>query len=251
MSQPLQVAWLNILETGTVTVSSQAVGYPAYRFYDRKIGPMWEGTSTADQTIFVDQGGGSPQAVDTLIIPEGHNLAGATISWQNSTDNASWSDAVTPFVAGSGTILKQMIAPQAKRYWRLVIHGASTAPQIAELFVTLLVTIGDPDAENTRFGKQQNVDRTESKSGVTRFSVNGRDRAILTYPFDNIPESLLATFIEWDAAWGGANPFFLIDHRGNIIFAELLDRLQFDVKESFLEGSNCHATSLRILEVIG
>src|SRR4030042_6311262 len=93
MTQLIKLLYRNILESGTVTVTSEDTAYPKYRLYDRDIGKLSKKTAQSlllygsghlygtgkkygqgsSHVISVDQGSVSYE-IDRLIIPAGHNL---------------------------------------------------------------------------------------------------------------------------------------------------------------------------------
>lgn len=212
----IQAAWDNILEDGSVSVTSEASGFPAYRLYDRLFQRPWRASGTATQTILVDQGA-SPDAIDTLIVPAGHLLAGCTISWQYSADNfgSDVHDAVTSWVqSGIGEIRKQMSAPGTNRYWRLVISGATVAPEAGEVVMTLLRAFDAPLYGGKTSWEARAV-RVDGMGGPPRFVLNGQ--SIRVYDFsgktsDPVQQSRYET---WFAHWAEhRRPFYLVDQAG-------------------------------------
>lgn len=246
----IKAAFINILEDGTVTVTSAETDYPAYRLYDRYMGRVCKSTSTATQTIHVDQGT-SPVPVDLLVIPAGHNLGtiGADVSWQYSANNSTWFDAVAAWTqADDLQIVKQAAAPLTKRYWRVVISSMSAAYQIGEIFISLLNSFSagcQPSTSGSRFGMQGNVQRNESRSGIPQALILGEDRKLREYDIPQASAADLAILQAWDSAWSGGKPFFFEDHAGAQFFAELIERIMPNSFETLYKAQ------LRILEYLG
>lgn len=216
----MKIGFVNLLEDGTVTVTSSESLYQSYRLYDRIFGRMWKATSTATQTIQVDQGASGSQAIDALIIPAGHNLNGCNLQWQYSDNGSSWSDAVTDWAqSGSGIIVKQASASSTHRYWKLEIAGASAAPYCAEVFMTLLYTFDPPVLGLTR-KTDRIVTRQVSytgfphpvKQGVSKRSHNGT--MIIS------DSTMLSNFEAFLDQRDGYKPFYIEDHNSDQYFAE-------------------------------
>ena len=93
MTQFIKLCYRNILETGTVTVTTENTLFPKYRLYNRDIGKLFKGTAFASPfAIKVDQGAVISYPVDRLIIPAGHNLNGLACSLRYSTDDFASDD---------------------------------------------------------------------------------------------------------------------------------------------------------------
>ena len=260
----IEVGYVNVFESATVLVTSAAAGYPGYRLYDRFLGKMWQATGVEDQIISADQGGGVPQAVDTLAIPAGHNLAGATLYLEYSSDNIKWFKP--PGVPSWGQpdnnlIFKQMSAPQSYRFWRFRIVGPSVAPMVGEIFLTLLYAFS-PGAQpsittSSTYGNERNVIRNRPKSGLVQFLLCGNPARFRTYFLEQCNDADLAVLQALDSAWQGTLPFLFIDHAGAVFFAELLaDTASAGTDEGlrylvFSPKETWTAVQLQVLEVTG
>jgi hypothetical protein len=239
--QQMQVAWFNLLELSTVTVTSEASDAPAYRLYDRVFGRPWKATSTAAQTIKNNQAALGIQT-DTLIIPPGHTLAGATLSWQSSNVDSGYTNLVAPWVQADSNLITKT-APCSHVYQQLVISGASVVPQIGELLFTRLVTFTAPDF-GSRVGSRPEVSRVQLRGGSPAYVKWGTTKKALTYEIPSGRASERFQYDSWFDAWDGCKPFFIIDHLGNAFFAELMDPPEYVEKDV-----NSYALSLRIQQV--
>lgn len=215
----MKIGYAHALESGTVAVTSSDALYPSLRLYDRIFGRPWKATSTATQTIHVDAGAGGIE-INALIIPASHNLNGCTLSWQYSSNDSSWSNAVTGWTqSGSGIIVKEMVAAQTMRYWRFVISGASAIPYCHEVFMTYLNAFSDPLLGG---GKQKDrvVIRTLSYSGIPHLVKCGTSKHEFRgsyYPLDTTEQTAFQTFLD---SWDGYKPFYIEDAYGYQYFAE-------------------------------
>src|SRR5574343_84825 len=212
----MQAAWRHILETSTVTITSEATGYPGYRLYDRLFAPgrPWKATSTATQTITVDQGS-IPLPVDALIVPKDHLLSGGTLTGEHSVNGSDWSAMNTPFAqADSDTIISAATTEQTKRYLRLTISGASVAVEAAEIFMAKLHTLTNP-IYGARRSTEAVVSRVTGMDGSPRFTVNGNPQRILGYSIKTAEAAEKALWIDLADYWAQYHrPLFLVDSDG-------------------------------------
>jgi len=248
MTQQVEVCYRNILETGTVAVTSENASFPAYRLYDRDIGKLFKGNSTpANFYITIDQGAVTSYEIDRLLIPAGHNLTGLAIKVQYSTDNFSGdtNDAASWTQSGSGLIDKSFTA-QTKRYWRLNIAAPGSAPELAEMFLTKQYTF----QRNPNYGLrekpyQKNIVRNETKSGRVRKIKNGEPRRSRAYALTRITAAQRADLESWESVLDSIKNFYIEDVNGTLFFAELIDDLEFS-----MEHEGRFGVSMNILEVL-
>lgn len=113
-----RICYQSYLDTGTVTVSSGDITAAKSKLtYDK-----WQPSGS---TEWVQVDAGSAVDVDYLAIAA-HNLTGRTISLQWS-DNGStgWTTAATTAVDSSASVVLLLTSVINKRYWRLLVSGAS------------------------------------------------------------------------------------------------------------------------------
>lgn len=243
--QQMQIGWINLLELAdSVTVTSADPSAPAYRLYDRLFDVPWTAINTAEQIIKVDQGT-LGQEVNALVIPQDHNLAGATIMWQRATvdNDGSYVNVIPPWMqAGEGLILK--LGTHSDRFQRLKITGAAAPPQMGELYLTNLHTFRAPDFGSRR-ATQYNVRRNVGTGGRPSYVKLGPSYTVLSYEMPSILLEDEAFYQAWFEAWDGGKPFFMTDHTGRIFFAEILTE-----DPGFLDREhNATGVSLRIAQV--
>lgn len=243
----MKIGFINLLESSTVTVTSEASGYDGYRLYDRFLKRMWKATSVSAQTIKADQGASGSEEVNALIIPAGHNLDGVTIYFEYSTDDfsADINEAVSNWSqSGTGIIVKTFSPALTKRYWRVRLTGLSVVPEVGEIFITKLYEFtAQPLGPGLRFGKMRNVMRTISPSGVSSFNELGDARRIKEFVITNISSSELSDFQDWSDEWAGKKPFYVEDVEEEQYFAEIDGEFMF-------EAGAKHRLSMRTIEVL-
>jgi hypothetical protein len=211
------------MENSTVTVTNENTDYPKWRMHDRDIGKMFKGTGTATHTIKADQGVVTQYAVDTLIIPAGHNLyGGAQLDWEYSANDADWSDMVTAWAGAAGQIVKEASASQIKRYWRLVLTSLAAIPEIPELFMGLKVELADVISRGYEEGLRGNIDKMDSLSGRPHFLELGEDREYRKYSCQ-LRDSSKRDDLEGFFSHSRGKPFWLKDLDGLWYFMCLVD----------------------------
>ncbi|MBW1666711.1 MAG: hypothetical protein JRJ66_01430 [Deltaproteobacteria bacterium] len=219
----IYLLYRNILERSTVTVTSEDSDYPKWRLHDRDVGKKYKGTSIANHTIHIDQGASVQYDVDTLIIPDGHNLyGGAQLDWEYSTDDSSWYDMVTAWAGASGQIAKEAASAQNKRYWRLVMTSLAANPEIPELWMGRRVELQDVIAWGYLDGLRGNVQREDSLSGRPFFLERGEEREYRNYVC-KLRSSSVAADLEAFFTHSRGKPFWLKDLDGNWYFMSLVD----------------------------
>lgn len=248
MTQQVEVCYRNILETGTLAVTTENTSFPKYRLYDRDIGKLFKGASTpANFYITVDQGAVTSYEVDRLLIPAGHNLNGLTIKLQYSTDNFSGdiNDALS-WTQGNALLIDKSFTAQTKRYWRLNIASPGSAPELAEMFLTKAYMF----QRNPNYGLREkpykkNIVREETASGRVRRVKNGEPRKARNYNLTRITAAQRTDLESWESLLDGTKFFYIEDVNGTLFFAELMDDLEFS-----MEHEGRFGVAMNILEVL-
>ncbi len=139
----MRVAYTNLLDSGTLTESSEAAGYVVENVQDQRLAVKWISNSTTTQTVIVDLGGSTAITVMALL---GHNIAsGCTIVVNANTADSWGSPAVTNTMTWNAGAIIKFVSPQTYRYWRFSISGSSQAIQIGRLWLGTYVTV-DPSS---------------------------------------------------------------------------------------------------------
>jgi hypothetical protein len=243
ISRHIQVMYRNILESSTVTVTSENTSYPAYRLYDRDIDRLFKGNSSpATFDILIDQGT-SLYEVNTLIIPTGHNLTDLILRLYYSDDNATFYQA-SAWYGVSGQMDREVSLTGA-RYWKLRIYNPSSPPEIPELFLTQSYEF----EHNIRWGFAKrdrfNINRREVLSGRLVQIKNGVARREREYSILRMPSSQKDEFEIWQSITEGMKGFYVRDDSSALFFTELLEPMRFT--GDFENMWNCE---LKLLEII-
>ena len=240
----------NALEDGTVTVTGTPdTGYPEARLYDRAISFYWKDTVTEAKTFHVDQGASGGEAVDALIIDK-HNFNGEDMTWQYSTNDADWTNAVTPWTQGDNNqIVKTLSTALTKRYWRVTVTSMEN-PQCSEIFMSYGYEFMVDFVENPQAGDEPNVVWEQSVGGLERSTKLGGARKIRTYALflENNNDDRI-TLTDFRAALADldeyAYPFYFKDHEGNYWLARILSLS----RESFISEGHVQRT-LEVIEIL-
>lgn len=224
------IAYRNILETGTVTVTTENSSYPAYRLYDRDIGLLFKGTAFANPfAIKVDQGAVISYEVDRLIIPPSHNLNGLACSLRYSNDDFAADDhEAVGWTQGDALVINKSFAAATKQYWKLNVIATATIVEMPEMYLTKAYTF----EENVAYAglveaTKKNVQREESLSGLVQRTKFGEAKRGRSYQLNYIGDAQKANLKVWDSHYDGIKYFYVVDHAGSLIFMELLNDLEF------------------------
>jgi hypothetical protein len=228
----------NILEDNTVTVTPvENASFPAYRLYDRILGRLFKFSAADNPSIVhVDQGATGNIAIDSVIIPAGHNLDGLTITMQFSTDNIAWSTAKSWAQSGAGAICESF-GTATKRYWRMSIASPAAAVEMGELFFTQSYTWArNPVSLDRKMSTKYNVERLMDRSGHPRYIEHGTEKRYRAYFLEKITGSHRTEIESVDDVWAGKNPFWMKDTDGDLMFGELISPIDFSRSGSFADS---------------
>jgi hypothetical protein len=219
----IKTAWINALETSTVSLSAGAEdsGFPLYRLYDRNIGRAFRPSSAETIEIKIDQGTAGCQAADRLIIPSGHNLNSMTLDIKHSDDDAAYTPAVTQWTGTDGVISKSW-SPVTKRYWKFIITSPSSVPEFSELCLTSTYEWErEPALPAWPSEKAFNVESAHTSGGQDRFLIHGEPKRRHPFHIASCSTAQRDEIATLNDGWQGALPFWLCDHEGDWIYGRL------------------------------
>lgn len=215
----------NILETTTVTITSEAAGYPGYRLYDKSMSLPWKATSAVTQTIKTNAGAGNTNIINRMIITN-HNLSCVTnleLDW--SDNNSDWTNIVT-LTPSDDTTINSSFTASTHRYFRVVLNSPSSTPEAGEIYLGSSVEISRSPIEGLTSGPQYVRAFTETQSGLPWTIENGPPKDKFIGDFEDIT----ATEKNYISAACDEISFFFIDH---------LDILRYiEVKNLDIVGTN-------------
>lgn len=247
----VSACYKNILETSTVTLSAGTSdsSYPLYRVYDRDIGKVFKTTAAVTTEIKVDQGASGNLAIDRLLIPSGHNLAGMTLDIKWSDDDVSYTAAVTQWTGAAGNIDKSW-ASLTHRYWKFIITSPGSIPQIPELFLTeTYIFEKNPNLPLGEMDDVFNVERSQTAGGQVRFLTHGTAKRRRNYTIKAAGETQRVNITTLNTAWSGGKPFWIYDHEGTLFYCELANPIRLTQDTENLSGG-LYGFTLDVLEVI-
>jgi len=137
------IGYNNILESGTVSVTSEATGYPKENAFDWLPGDWWKANGSGTVYLTVDMG------VSTIVdywALAFHDLAdhSGTIKPQYSsglTSPISWSDLDTVQTPTENQMIFRPVTQQNVRYYRFEISSTSVASCIGSLLLGQALTL--------------------------------------------------------------------------------------------------------------
>jgi hypothetical protein len=243
----ITIAYRNILENSTVTVTTENTSFPKYRLYDRDIGKLFKGTAFASPfAIVVDQGATTTYEVDRLVIPVGHNLNGLVCKLQYSTTGAWGGEQVDAlsWTQGDALLIDKPFTAATKRYWRLIITAPATIVEMPEMFLSKIYAFERNPSFGSKTGIKKNIVRDETQSGRVRRIKFGEPKLSVTY--DLLALTVQKTSFEsWDSATEGTKSFYVWDENAIGRFMELLNDIQFSYR-----ANGVWNTSLELMETL-
>lgn len=122
----------NILENGTLTITSEASGYPKENLVSRLPWKKWKGSSSADQTIALELTSGAPA---TGIAIYQHNLGtiGASVAVQYQGVDTDWYNLDSFSPTDDDIIFRAFDHAGDRTDYRILLTSMSAAPEIGIL----------------------------------------------------------------------------------------------------------------------
>ena len=229
----VKLNYRNILDTAsTIFVTSEDPLYPKTRLYDRDIGLLYKATSNPNPFYFLISQPASFYAVDTLIVPAGHNFDTLTMSIHYSDDNWATHDwtALSWTQSGNGQIVKTF-ASLNYQYFGLAIASPSAYPQMTELYLGPTYTFERSYLVGSKVGKKKNVIHEDWQKTKWREMQQ-------YYSLNLIVDSTQKTNLQlWDSVTEGVKNFYFTDADGTTVtFMELTGDLIFNFKSYNASG---------------
>ncbi len=222
----LYIVYRNIYENSTVTVTTEDSDYPEWRLYDRDIGKMYKGTSTATHLLKADQGATTIWGVDTCLVSAGHNLDvgdDTDVFLQSSDNDSVWSTAASGVnIATTAMIAFELGAAEDHRYWRVKLNALGANPEIPEIFIGEKIEFENCILYGDDEGKKGNVERMESISGIPNFLQQGVEREYRRYRFF-LRTDTQRTNMEDFLTHSRNKPFWIKDLDGEWYFMSLVE----------------------------
>lgn len=124
-----RIGWHNIIDTDNVSSDEEDAAYPLSNLLNAATYLPWRGTSTAEQTITIAEA-----ATVNYFAIAGHNLSGATLTFQASDNGSDWDD-YAEILPGSNRVLMYEMENITASFFRLLITPGVDIPEIAVLHI--------------------------------------------------------------------------------------------------------------------
>jgi len=191
---------------------SHTAGTTDYKDFliDDRAGSLFKfAESSTGQTITIDRGSGSLDAIDRLIIPAGHNITG-TIDLD--ADTTSGFTSATVLLSGesvSTALIDETFSSNSEQWLRLTFNGTGQW-EIPELIFTSTKTTTRGPEQGWVDMIQHNTLHLPLESGVVASLARGLDRRRIEYVYRDVNDSGdLAVFAALLATCGTSRPFIL------------------------------------------
>lgn len=187
---------------------------PIYRLSDgRKNGLVTLAAAQTNPYIQLDRGVGSLDSITRMLIPSGHNLAGADTIKVEADDNAGFASPTSLLAAvavTAGLIDKTFIAGNTERYVRITFTSASFNPSLGELVYTDTTTLTRGPDHSWSDSKRANIMVTRSQSGVSSKLIQGDERRVFEFTHHRLGTTDDAAIDAWleEISFGAQNFYF-------------------------------------------
>ena len=180
-----------------ITVLSEDANFPKENLIDDRAGSVFKNASAAVQTIVVDRGAGTLEAVDRIFFPNPGNLELGTGGWTlEAADDSGFTTNLTSLVAsgtiqlpGSTTPVSEEFTSNAQRYVRFT-SASSVILVIPQLILSKVrTTERGPAADWRGPTPRSNVLAAEKSSGAVAHFQRGPDRNEYRFEYRRVKET--------------------------------------------------------------
>lgn len=203
----------NILEEATVTVTSEATGYPSYRLYDKDMSLLWKASSTASQTIKTDAGEGNTDTINCYLTCY-HNLGDTAVSGirlDYSDDDVVWTNILS-ITQSDNDLINSTFSGSTHRYFRLVFDTfGSGIAEAGEVYLGNMESINRDPAEGLDISPQYQRMKQVTTAGYPWIVENGPSKNTYSCDLVNITSAEKAIVSEACEE----TMFFFKDHLGD------------------------------------
>lgn len=243
----VSLCYNNILTATSLTLIGgvEDSSFPLWRLYDGNISRNFKSADSTSVELLITQPTDSIQSIDCLVIPEGHNLNGATITLMVSDDGIWYDYILEPWVQSDGNLIAILWEAIQKKYIKVTISGISPNTKLSELVLGLTYTWELNPFFTLSHANEHNVEPKTTSDGHDRFVVTGKTKRARRYRVLYSKETQKNNMLLFNNAWAGKNPFWLYDVEGNWIFGKLVSPINL-----IRRGSNTWEFSFDFLEVI-
>jgi len=235
----------NVLEDSTVTVTGTAdTGYPESRLYDRHISYLWKDTVTEAKTFHADQGADDNKAIGALFI-EQHNFSGEDMTFEYSTNDSDWSDAVSGWTQNDNDQIVKTLTALTKRYWRVTVTSMEN-PYCGEIYMSNAYTFEIFAGQPPSLTYAVNLQHNRTVGGTERTTLFGDKRRQYTCTILVDSTGLTSFRDAMDYLNDYSRPFYIKDHDANYWLARLMET----PVEQYNARNNLTTINLSFIEMI-
>lgn len=135
-----RICYHNLITSANITADEEAEDEPAVNIANPSTYLKWRGETTSEQAVYVTLS--NAEEVNYFALAK-HNFGstGATITFQSSTDNSTWTDVTEPRILSSDNVVIHEFDTVFARYFRLLIEPGSEAPSMAVMFIGMTLVL--------------------------------------------------------------------------------------------------------------
>lgn len=199
------IGYDNLLTIGNVTATSSATNYPATNLANPSTVSLWRSAVTTTQYVTINAVG----TADYVGLAR-HNLSAATVSVE-AFNGTSWVEVFAEQVLGSNAPAILRFSSTSASQFRLKIQNATTAPEIAILYVGELlelqrrIYVGHTPIT---YGRQTTVQSGRSESGNFLGRVVLQERLATSVQLENLTPNWYRESLDPFIVFAKMNPFF-------------------------------------------
>lgn len=224
-----------------VTVSSEAAGFPKARLLDNRTASLFKfAAAAANLYVQVDRGATTPEAIDRLLIPSGHNLSGASVAVLASATGAFAGEesSLASWTAGAG-LIDQALTSSTARYIRFRI-ATSGQWEIGEIVFTRTRTPSRGPEPRWTVDVFPNQVQTRMRSGEVYGLVIGPEATAYRIRLFGVSSADKLIFDELWAEVGAHSPFYFVppDTADPVLWARLRTGLSREQDHANPNGSD-------------
>jgi len=185
-----------------ITMSPAAVtDFPKFYTIDGRAQSLAKHGSVGAATWVCDRGAGTLEAIDTLIIPAGHNLGAQTVTVHSDTEGTfATPTLLKSFTSAAGQIMQTFTSPSTERWVRVSFTATGSAWEYGELWLGRKREPAKGPIAAWPRARVPNVKLLTFDSGVTGSVVLGPSRLTYTLSWQHLSGTDLAIFNELDVA---------------------------------------------------
>lgn len=208
----IRFCWQNLADSGTVTASTEASGFPATNVQHIWLSRKWRSTGKTSEWLKCDLG--SEEAVQAVILA-GHNLTASAVVYVEANSIDSWS---SPPVKELMTVTDEVVIylweqSVSYRWWRFTFSDNSNPNSYLEVGRLFIGSYFEPSVnfdwkEKTSWRSRSKI--IESVGGQVT-AIRRDQRRVWEYSFGFLNSTDIKAFREMWEAVDVVSPYFIIE----------------------------------------